>query len=155
MCLCMMVLIHQHWFITWTLARSKYEEFSIFYPLWHSSLTLMGIFLFHISGSGQRKCLFWYYEQFLIFVCNSVSFLQLSSIHQDLRHLDFESSFFIKQLEKKQTKRTHIPQTSKNWRSLLNLGSCLTYTCICVNIYVTQNVFCLFLCVYLCTHLSI
>lgn len=101
MCLCMMVLIHQLGFITWTLAHSKYEELSIFYPLWHTSLTLMGIFPFHRSGSGQRKCLFfWYYEQFLIFGYNSVSFLQLSSIHQHLRHLDFESSFFIRQLEK-------------------------------------------------------
>lgn len=100
-CVCMMVLIHQHWFITWTLAHIKYEEFSIFYPLWHASLTLMGIFPFHRSGSGQRKCLFifLYYEQFLMFGCNSLSFLQLSSTHQHLRHLDFESSFFIRQLE--------------------------------------------------------
>lgn len=60
----------------------------------------MGIFPFHRSGSGQRECPFFlYYEQFLMFGCNSLSFLQLSSIHQPLRHLDFESSFFIRQLE--------------------------------------------------------
>ena len=34
-----------------------------------------------------------------MFGCKSLSFLQLSLTHQHLRHLDFESSFFIRQLE--------------------------------------------------------
>ena len=140
----MMVLIHQHWFITWTLAHVKYEEFSIFYPLWHTSLTLMGIFPFHRSGSGQRECPF-----FCImnnFWCLAVTLYLFYNWVQYTSIWDIWILIFHKTTGRKQTKYIHIPQTNKNWRSLLNLGSCHIHVHVCEYICYTKC----FLSVYMC-----